>query len=368
MLYSIIIYILKNKSKTQSMKELFAQRLKNARKLAGMSQDNLVSAMDGFVKKTSIAKYERAEMMPGSQVLVALSKALGVLPGYFTKEFNVSVQKLEFRKKKKLGVKELASIKQKAMSILESYLELEELTGSAEPFDHPLSSRLIRNKNDVETAAEELLTAWNLGFNGIYNIFNILEEHGVRLIAINTHEDFDGVSTYANGEIPVIVYNDSYPEDRKRLTVLHELGHLLLHFDSELLANEKRIENLCFLFGGALMMPRVCIYNELGHKRHKLMLGELKLLKRRYGLSVAAIVRRAYELEIINKSFYDSYQYVLRKNIKETGWGEYPVAGHPERFEQLLIRAVAEQVISADKAAELVGLNVLDFISKYQIT
>ena len=351
------------------MRELFAQRLKNARKLAGMSQDDLVSAMDGLVKKTSIAKYERAEMMPDSRVVVALSRALGVRPGYFTKEFNVSVQKLEFRKKKRLLVKELESIKQKSMSDIESYLELEELAGISEPFVHPLSHRIIYNAEDVEQAAEQLLTGWNVGFNGISHILNILEEHGIRLIAIEANEDFDGVSTYANDQIPVIVYNQNYPEDRKRLTILHELGHLLLNFDETLLTDEKLIESLCFRFGAALLMPRDCFFRELGRKRHEIALVELIILKERYGMSVQAIFRRASDLNVINEFYYTRMQFQhFNKNRKETGWGQYPVSEKPTRFDQLLIRSVSEQVITVDKAAELVGMNTLDFTSKYQIT
>lgn len=65
------------------MKELFAKRLKNARLLSAMSQDNLVEAMGGIVSKNAISKYERGQMMPNSSVLIKLAKALDVKPDYF---------------------------------------------------------------------------------------------------------------------------------------------------------------------------------------------------------------------------------------------------------------------------------------------
>ena len=80
------------------MKELFAKRLKSARVRAGMSQDELVHRMDNIVSKNSISKYEKAEMLPDSKVLVALAKALDVKTDYFFREFKVEIENIEFRK------------------------------------------------------------------------------------------------------------------------------------------------------------------------------------------------------------------------------------------------------------------------------
>ncbi|MFZ4464565.1 MAG: helix-turn-helix domain-containing protein [Bacteroidales bacterium] len=350
------------------MKELFARRLKNARKLAGMSQDDLVCAMDGYVKKTSIAKYERAEMMPDSLVVLAMSQALGVLPGYFTREMNVTIQKPEFRKKRSLGVKELESIEQKVISSLESYLELEEMAGCADIFEKNLTTELICHEEDVERAAEKLLGEWNLGLNGFFHVFSVLEERGIRLIEVRADKAFDGFSSYANGNIPVIVFNKDYPVDRKRLTVLHELGHLLLNFSEDLQKDEKRMEKMCFRFGAAMLMPRSCFNREVGVKRHYFPIPELVKLKVKYGLSVQAIVRRAWDLEVINDSYYQTMQFELTKNKTEEGWGEYGFPEEPGRFEQILLRSVAEEVISLEKAAELVGMKSYEFMNKYQIS
>jgi len=87
------------------MKEIFSKRLKSARLLAGLSQDKLVEAIDQQVSKNAIAKYERAEMMPNSKVLIALSKALDVKTDYFFRPFTVEIDQVEFRKKSKLELK-----------------------------------------------------------------------------------------------------------------------------------------------------------------------------------------------------------------------------------------------------------------------
>ncbi len=349
------------------MKEVFAKRLKNARKQKGYSQDDLVMAMNGFVKKTSIAKYERAEMLPDSSVVIALSRALEVLPEYFSREFNVEVQKPEFRKKSSLGIKELEAIQQRVMTALEAYIELEELSGKDLRFHRHLTDRLIADADDAEAAAETLLKQWNLSTKGIASVFSVLEDQGIRLIEVSENPRFDGFSTYANGEIPVIVYNKVFPVDRLRLTVLHELGHLLLNFTDTVMADEALVENLCFRFAAAMLLPRSTMIAELGPKRHRVALQEYILLKGRYGMSVHALVRRARDLGIITQSEYNSFHFMHRKNAKEIGWGNYGVNEKPERFEQLLIRSVAEKQISLEKGAELAGIKSIDFIEKYQL-
>ena len=78
------------------MKEIFSKRLKSARVLASLSQDQLVEKMENAVSKNAISKYEKGEMMADSTVLLALSKALNVKPDYFFRPFTVEIEKVEF--------------------------------------------------------------------------------------------------------------------------------------------------------------------------------------------------------------------------------------------------------------------------------
>ena len=54
---------------------------------------------------------------------------------------------------------------------------------------------------------------------------------------------FDGLSGWA-GKIPVVVVNRRFPADRKRLTALHELAHLLLEFAQDRSPPRRRL-NVC---------------------------------------------------------------------------------------------------------------------------
>ena len=65
------------------MKDIVAKRIKSARVMAGLSLRELSKIMEPSVSYNAIAKYENAEMMPDSKVLIALSQALRVKPDYF---------------------------------------------------------------------------------------------------------------------------------------------------------------------------------------------------------------------------------------------------------------------------------------------
>ena len=71
---------------------------------------------------------------------------------------------------------------------------------------------------------------------------------------IDGHDAFFGLSTFVNGKIPVIVLNNnkSISLVRKRFTVLHELGHLLLALDH---LGDKSKERACDHFAGAMLLP-----------------------------------------------------------------------------------------------------------------
>lgn len=65
------------------MKEIVAKRIKSARGLAGLSLRELSEKLDGLVSYNAISKYEKAEMMPDSKVLLQLAKVLNVKLDYF---------------------------------------------------------------------------------------------------------------------------------------------------------------------------------------------------------------------------------------------------------------------------------------------
>ncbi|HPT01406.1 MAG TPA: XRE family transcriptional regulator [Bacteroidales bacterium] len=345
------------------MKDIFSKRLKSARIRAGLSMDQLVERMGNTVSKNAISKYEQGEMMADSKVMASLAKALDVKFDYFFRPFSIEIGQIDFRKKSRLSKKDLASIRQQATDTIERYIELEQFLNIQTDFVNPLQDVVIKSSEEVELAAEQLLYEWHLSFNGLPNVIDMLEDHEIKVIEIAAHEAFDGLSGWADGRYPVVVVNNNYPADRKRLTALHELGHLLLSFDPKFTPRD--IEHLCFQFAGAMLLPRTTFKKELGEIRSQFSIPEYRLYKATYGISVQALMARAKLLEVISESSYLRFRKWISHNRKEEGLGTYSGTEEALRFKQLTYRAAAEEIISLSKAANIMNQKLAEFRKEF---
>ncbi len=341
------------------MKDIFAKRLKSARALAGLSQDELVERMDGLVSKNAISKYERGEMMADSKVLIALAKALEVKTDYFFRPFTVEISNIEFRKKKKLRQRELKSIKERVSDTIERYLEVEQFLNIKSEFKNPIANHTINNGQDVEHAVNTLLNEWKWGINALPNVIELLEDKEIKVVELEAPLEFDGFSGWADAKFPIVVINKNYTMVRKRLTALHELGHLLLNFHESI--EHKIVEKLCFRFAGAMLMPEETFKMEMGEERSRISVAELVSIKETYGISIQAIMARAKDLGVITAYSYINFCKWIARNRKEEGLGEYRGRESSDRFTQLLYRAASEEIISMSKAANLANQKLAAF-------
>lgn len=333
----------------------FAERLKSARKMKGWSLQDLADAVSVSISRQSLNKYEQGAMKPTGEVLVALSKALAVKPDYFLRDTTIALPEVKFRKRARLSVKETDRIKETIKDFLERYLEVESLLNIHQKFTNPLKEHCIEAEEEVEALVLDIIKKWKLGFDPIPNVLELLEEKGIRVFEIEADTAFDGLSAHV-GNIPVIVLNKNLTVERKRFTALHELGHLLLTIDPD--ANEEKI---CNAFAGALLLPDGCLEKLLGDKRNNIAPGELVRIKEQYGISVQAIMNRAYQRGIITKNTLDKFWRSIASNKKEEGMGGFTGKEKAYRFEQLVFRLAAEEVVSISKAANLAGMKMAQF-------
>lgn len=335
--------------------QAFAERLKSARKMKGWSLQQLADSLSIDISKQALSKYEQNAMKPNSEVLLALAKALEVKPDYFLRQSSIELAPVEFRKKASLSQKKVASIKEKIKDFLERYLEVEELLNINTVFKNPVKNIDIESVEEVEDAAIKLMKGWHLGFDPIPNVIEMLEVNGVRVIEIEAPDQFDGLSTFI-GDIPVIVLNKNYTVERKRFTALHELGHLVLKIKP---GSDK--ERICHAFAGSLLLPNDCLENLIGKKRNNITLGELVSIKEQFGISVQAIMMRASLKGIISKAAASHFWRFIASNKKVIGLGHYPGIEKSYRFEHLVYRLAAEDIVSISKAANLADMRLAQF-------
>lgn len=338
----------------------FSERLKSARKMKGWSFQQMADNLSIAISKQALHKYESGQMKPTGEVLIALSKALSVKPDYFLKEPTIQLPEVEFRKKASLGAKEIDSIKEKVKDFLERYLEAEELLNIKSKFKKPVDNIRIKEVSDVEEAVLQLIKKWNLGFDPIPNVIEMLEDNGVKVIEIEAADAFDGLSTYV-GDIPVIVISEYFTVERKRFTALHELGHLVLNIEK---GADK--EKICHAFAGAMLLPDDVLEKHLGEKRNNIAIGELVSIKEEFGVSLQAIMMRAQLKGIIDRSKADRFWKFIRTNKREDGLGSYAGIEKSYRFQHLVFRLAAEEVVSLSKASNLAGMKLADFREKLE--
>ena len=350
--------------KPDSATQTFAFRLAQARRMRGLSLRDLSDLLQGAVSHNALHKYEKAEMMPDGRVLVALCSALGQKPDFFFRSPVINLSAIEFRKKASLKVKEEEAIKEKAADFFERYLEVEELLGLAGKFENPIKEFLVDGPDDVEAAAQRVRAAWNLGTDPLPSVIALLEEHHLKVFEMDAPDEFEGFSGLA-GDVPVIVLNQHRPADRKRLTTLHELGHLILKFSDRL--NEKERERLCHAFAAAMLIPKAAFFEAFGGKRTHSTRQELVTIKERWGISCAATMMRAAKLGLIAESSLRRFFTLWNEwGYRKSEPGEWHGQEKADRFTALVHRAASEGQVTLTKGAYLAGQSVEEFRSSLQ--
>ena len=326
-------------------------RLRAARVRAQMSQRALAEKVG--ISHTAISKYERGLDVPGSEVLIRLAQVLGVKVEYFFRPSVVTVTMPVYRRKRALPEKARKAIIAGVQDWLERYVEVEHLFPDERPqFQLPPDfPRRITSLEDVEEAASALRDHWRLGQDPLDNLAELLEERGIKVGMVEAHDKFDALTLRANGE-PVIVLRKGMPGDRQRFSMAHELGHLMLDVAEGL--DEEKVVNR---FAAAFLVPKSAVYMELGRKRRHIYIHELYLLKHKYGMSMAAWISRARDLGIISETLAQR----LFREFKQRNWwrkepGDPFPPEEPQRMKRLVMRALAEGLITCSRAAELLSM------------
>jgi Zn-dependent peptidase ImmA (M78 family)/transcriptional regulator with XRE-family HTH domain len=322
-------------------------------------------AAQAGISAMAISKYESEKATPSSGVLIELGKALNVPVEYFFRPAQIELQEVDYRKRHKLPKKLLAHIEGDVLEQVERFLELMDILPSGPISRFAMPTGLPDHVGDfesIEGVADKVRQAWKLGVNPIPDLTDMLEERGIIVLQTKALHDnaFDGLAATVNGA-PIIVVGLGWPGDRQRFTLAHELGHLVLKGKLAQALDEETAANR---FAGAFLVPRGEVLKELGRRRSWLEPGELCALKKTYGLSMGGWLHRARDLGVLSVAGYKKmYQF-----FGAHGWNkkepcdDYP-REEPKLFQQLVFRALAEDLISESKGAELLRKPLKEFVA-----
>lgn len=178
-------------------------------------------------------------------------------------------------------------------------------------------SSVERDIDDIEELAAEVrqvvLDVEEVG--PIRNLTSAVERAGVAVVPIREFagpegaQTIDGLSSWVEGQ-PTIGLDPDVPGERFRFSLAHELGHLVMHA-----RKHSYTEDEANRFAGTLLVPRSTIEFALRDARLP-TLSDFLQLKETLGVSVAALIYRARDLDIISAERFRSLQIQ-----KSTTWG-----------------------------------------------
>lgn len=345
----------------------FGRRLRLARKRIGLSMKDLVERMDRKVSVQAISKYESGKMLPSSSVLVDIAKALDVSLDFLMSSQIESVERVDFRKTSQASARELAKTEAIVIDKLERYLAVESILGLTTDIAWADSHVpvAVATEPEIDEVADALRHDWKLGFNPIPSLCEVLEDKGIKVILANLPESVNGlacqVHAKGNTKSHAVVVSDNLNVERKRFTLAHELAHRVIETAN---GSDLKPEATMNRFAGAFLMPKEHLVREVGDQCRNVSIAEIMRLKKIYGVSAAAMIERLGQVGVLRTATvryaFQSFARGWRK--KEPGPVSFGFAEleTPLRFERLVYRALAEELISPIRAATLLDKPLVD--------
>lgn len=278
-------------------------RLKSARLGRGLTQTALAELIGRST--ASLSKWESGAQKPETEAVQALSRELGFPPDWFTRTpmpdaaaspafFRSMAGATKATRERLSG--QLAWLHEISM-LLQEEVELPAV-------NVPQSNKhfLQLGDNDIEAMAEQVRAAWGLGEGPVAHVLRAMESAGIVCARISAGDrKLDGVSIWIAERPYVLITDDKDNPYRNRFDAAHELAHLVLHrhvTQDEFKLHLKQIEEQANRFAGAFLLPAKNFAATVHLRRFDL--DSLALLKQRWKTSVAAMIVRSKQLDIIS--------------------------------------------------------------------
>jgi len=290
------------------------KQLTFAREYRGYSQTDLSSKIEGL-SQPNLSKYEKGLSTLSDELLFKIVSFLDFPFEFLSKNISNKSETAHYRKRTTITKKDKVDLEQSYKLI--GYI-IDEMSDSLMWPDFTFKTLDIEDGYSPNYIAKYTRKFLGLKPNEpVREICNYLEINGIIVVELDAIDKFDGVSFVTDKGYPVIVLNKNFSNDRKRFTIAHELGHLLMHsVDNPAIPSnrENNLENEANVFASEFLMPEEAIRESL----YNLRLSYLAELKRYWLTSMSSIIRRAKDLGCISK---DTYTYLniefSRKGLKK---------------------------------------------------
>ncbi len=286
------------------------EALVTLRRAHGLTQKDLADASG--ITQAALSRYENELRTPDQTAVTKLAEPLGVTPKFLERsERNEGAFMIDAHMRRRATAR--PTVWRRLEAKLNVYRQhLESISESVEIVPKLGLPKFDPLEYSPDEAALMVRMQWRMPAGPVRGLAGWLESAGCLIVA----EDFgemsgggrvDGLSQWSR-DYPIMLINERAPTDRLRLTLAHELGHICLH--SGELGDDPEVE--ANAFAAEFLMPAATIRPDL----RNLDLGRLSRLKRLWGVSMQALIERAYRLGTLSSEKRTS----LYKALSKRGW------------------------------------------------
>ena len=284
------------------------KQLTFAREFKGYSQTELSNKIQGL-SQSNLSKFEKGLGVLSEDLQKKIIDFLGFPEDFYNRKINTIIENANYRKRATVSKTKILKFENKCRVI--GYV-IDELSESIEWPDFKLAPLNVEDGYAPEYIANYTRRLLKVNVDEpIKNIFSILETAGIIIYEINDDEKFDGVSFITDKGNPIIIVNKNFSNDRKRFTIAHELGHILMHNENNFpISSYRDKEKEANQFASEFLMPENYIKNSL----RNLKLSEVGNLKSYWLTSMSSIIRRAKDLKCIDDNRYKYFLIEMSRN------------------------------------------------------
>lgn len=287
------------------------ERLQLAREFKGITQGDLAKDVAASVSLVSNCESGK-KREPSTDLVEAFAEVLGFEPEFFFDPvYDVfKDEECSFRHRRTTPEKTKTQVRAHATLVA---MVIEQLRSVFRFPKLDIPSFLASSVDEIEAAAERSRIHWKLGLDGpLAHVGRVAERAGVFVIPhLAQSAKIDAFSR--RGKTAVIFLNQTIQStSRWNFDIAHEFGHIVMH--QNMITGDPETESAANRFASAFLMPRNAFTREF---RAKSFSWDFVFeLKRRWMSSAASIVRRAYDLRLIDAVTYRrSCQY-----MSSQGW------------------------------------------------
>lgn len=298
------------------------ERLRQAREVRGLSAIGLAETLD--LSRQAVSRYEKNLSTPSADTLARMCSVLNLQRSFFFRPAGaMDTSPIFYRsmsdatKSARCRAERRFAWLKEVVQFLRSRVSFPDV--SLPSFDLPSDPREFKF-SDIEELATKTRRFWSLGDGPISNVAWLLENHGVLLARHELGADsLDAFSQWAESiQMPCIVLgSDKDSGARSRFDAAHELGHLLLHRNvPERHINKKDVfrlmENQAHYFASAFLLPGPAFTTDFLVPT----LEQLHLMKSKWKVSIASMLHRAGDLDLVSRDREER----LWINLRQRGW------------------------------------------------